>query len=171
MSQPIWKYIANLGDANPIEHGGYFIYEDETGVYCPEGELLIHFDEHENDSGEETFHIYRFSLDKCVADVMYPYTLSANKYHPELSAWFAGTEEQRKERPQDTCYFKDMAASAGIDEDELRHMFCSWNTIQRALAWQIVGNHHGFENLDSYPLTLTRKEVEGRYADELKAKL
>ena len=42
--QPKWKLIAQLGDVNPIDYGGYFIYEDETGVYPPEGEKLLIID-------------------------------------------------------------------------------------------------------------------------------
>ncbi len=169
--QPKWKYIANLGDRSPIEHGGYFIYEDETGVYCPEGEKLIHFSPEENDSKQDVWHVYRFSLDKCIRNVMHPYTLSDNPYHPNLSAWFSPNEDEIKARPQDGRGLHDIAESCGIEFDELQKMFCSWNTLIRAHAWEMVGNHHGFENLDGYPLILNRAEVEARYADEIKAKL
>ena len=60
--QPKWKLIAQLGDVNPIDYGGYFIYEDETGVYPPEGEKLLIIDE---DSDNSTWEIRRFQLDKC----------------------------------------------------------------------------------------------------------
>ncbi len=43
--QPKWKLLANLGDANPIDYGGYFVYRDETGVYRDEAEKLISPDE------------------------------------------------------------------------------------------------------------------------------
>ncbi len=36
MSQPKWKLVANIGDVNPFEHGGVFIFKDTTGVYDPE---------------------------------------------------------------------------------------------------------------------------------------
>jgi len=29
--------VANLGDANPIDNGGFFVLRDTTGVYPPEG--------------------------------------------------------------------------------------------------------------------------------------
>lgn len=35
-NQPVWKFVANPGDANPIDHGGLFVLVDETGVYPPE---------------------------------------------------------------------------------------------------------------------------------------
>jgi hypothetical protein len=51
-------------------------------------------------------------------------------------------------------------------------MFTSSNLCERALAWQAVGDYHGFDDLDSYPLTFkSRAEVEARYAEELAANL
>ncbi len=41
MSQPAWECIAQLGDKNPIDHGGYWILRDTTGVYAEEAELLL----------------------------------------------------------------------------------------------------------------------------------
>lgn len=41
MSQPRWKLVANLGDVNPIEHGGFFVYVDTSKQYYePEIEVL-----------------------------------------------------------------------------------------------------------------------------------
>lgn len=40
MSQPVWEYITNLGDASPVDHGGAFVYRDKTGVYGVELEHL-----------------------------------------------------------------------------------------------------------------------------------
>lgn len=170
-SQPIWKFIDNLGDANPIEWGGYFIYEDDTGVYCPEGEELIHFSPKENDSGKDVWHIYRFALEKCIQHVTWPYTLSDNPYHPNKPAWFAPNKEEIENRPQDGDKLKLMAESVGISEEELRQMFCSWNTLIRARAWELVGHQYGFENLDGDPITLGREEIEERYAEEVKSRL
>lgn len=62
MSQPQWKFVANLGDADPIENGGAFVFIDETGVYPPEVEIL---EEPAEDNGPKHWHVYRFSLDHC----------------------------------------------------------------------------------------------------------
>ena len=51
MSQPVWSCIANLGDVNPIDYGGYFVYIDTTGVYPPEAELLIAPSDNDDDDG------------------------------------------------------------------------------------------------------------------------
>ena len=40
MSQTVWKFVTNLGDASPLDYGGLFVYIDETGVYPPEMERV-----------------------------------------------------------------------------------------------------------------------------------
>lgn len=146
-TQPNWKLIANLGDVNPIEYGGYFVYEDTTGVYAPEGELL----QYNDDRNEWT--IYRFPLDKCTLTNS---VLSDNKFHPEYPAWFA--------RKLDNVGDYIMSATG----DQMRQWLCGDNLCERAMAYEAIGSYHGFENLDSYPLTFTeRAEVEARYKDEV----
>jgi len=39
-TQPQWKLIANLGDVDYINHGGFLVYEDTTGQYAPEVEVV-----------------------------------------------------------------------------------------------------------------------------------
>ena len=85
-----------------------------------------------------------------------------------MCAWFAQRESARKTRPQDTSYLSGVASSIGTSLSELRTLFCSDNPLDRATAYRAVGEYHGFENLDSYPLRFdTRAEVEARYAVEL----
>ena len=161
-NQPIWKLIANLGDKHPIDYGGYFVFVDETGVYAPEGELL-----EVNDSGEsaDLWTVYRFTLERCT---WINGLLSDNKFHPEHPAWFAQPEAQATTRPQDTCYLSNLAEFYGVHPDALRSYFCAEDPILRANPYKAVGEYHGFENLDGYPLTFkTRAEVEARYAKTL----
>lgn len=84
--QPEWICLAQLGDINPLDYGGYWVFSDKTGVYPPEGEWLEVLSE-DNEKYEEkyTAKVYRFPMDKCtyVNDI-----LSDNKYHPELSCWW-----------------------------------------------------------------------------------
>lgn len=144
MSQPTWKFVANLGDASPIEYGGYFIYVDETGVYAPEGEWL---ESPDDDNG--TWVVRRFSLERCT---FIDGVLSDNRFHPEHAAWFA----------------RDIAGVAsfiGVETSELIEWLCSEDVLERADAWRAIGDYHGFANLDDYPLTLNKSEVEARYAD------
>jgi hypothetical protein len=39
-AQPVWKYLANYGDVTFLDYGGYFVFQDETGKYGVECELL-----------------------------------------------------------------------------------------------------------------------------------
>jgi hypothetical protein len=157
MSQPDWECIAQLGDTDPIEHGGYWILRDKNGIYPEEGELLI---APEDEGGE--YIIHRFTLNRCT---FIDGILSDNEFHPDHSAWWAGTEEERKARPQDSTYLKNIADFIGMDVEELAADFCSENALVRARAYQAVGDYHGFDNLDNYPLTMTRREVKKRYKE------
>lgn len=155
-NQPIWREIAQLGDADPVSYGGYFIYQDETGVYAPEGEWLASPD---TDDAPEGWTVHRFSLDRCTYtepenDGGGPYAkvLSDNPYHPFHPAWFA--DDLHK-----------VADFIGESVDVLREWFCSEDIQERAFAYRAIGEYHGFDNLDGYPLTFKRrKEVERRYA-------
>ena len=137
MSQPIWKCVAQIGDAAPLDHGGLWVFIDTTGVYPPEGELYE----------PETRQVRRFILEDCT------YTngiLSDNKFHPDHAAWFADD-------------LQAVASCIGTDAADLINQFCSADPITRAQAWRAVGDYFGWDNLDSYPLTLTRREAARRY--------
>lgn len=149
--QPVWKFIANLGDASPIAHGGFFVYEDKSGVYAPECVLLQPKND-EDDIRDKDMHwtAWRFSADKCsyVNGV-----LSDNKFHPELPAWFADK-------------IGSLADTFGQTADEVRALLCSDKTLDRADGWRMIGEYFGFDNLDSYPDRLTRRDVYNRFRAE-----
>jgi hypothetical protein len=154
--QPEWKLLANLGDVHPIDYGGYFVYEDATGVYPAEAELL-----ESPDSDEGVWTVYRFTLERCT---LVNGVLSDNKFHPEHAAWFAQPECGRANRPQDTTYLSNIANLYGMKLEEMQRLFISDSPVERAHAYRAVGEFHGFENLDSYPMTFkNRAEVEARY--------
>lgn len=157
MSQPQWKRIANLGDVSPLEYGGYFVYVDETGVYPPKAEIV-----QEPCEGLTTWTIYRFILEPCTYQNG---ILSDNRFHPEMFAWFAQSAAERLARPQDTTNLANVARTYGTTEEDIITLFCSENPTERAEAWRMVGEYHGLENLDSYPLTLTLKEINARYPE------
>ena len=157
MSQPKWKCVANLGDKNPIDHGGLFVLIDETGMYPPEMERL------EPLIGDK-WEVRRVVLDPCTWNEATG-VLSDNKYHPDHAAWFAQPESERKERPQDTTYLQDVCDSMDY---ELIADFCSGDPIRMANAYRAVLDYHGWENGDSYPLEFTScEEVEARYKETL----
>ena len=38
--QPVWKKVGTVGDINPLDYDGGFVYVDTTGVYPPEMEYI-----------------------------------------------------------------------------------------------------------------------------------
>ena len=151
--QPKWKLIANLGDVNPIDHGGYFIFEDETRIYTHEAELLL---EPSDDDPEGPYEVYRFSLDRCKMKHGYLVSFEFDKTWPhalsQYEQWFAKD-------------LVEVASFIGSTEEGLQDQLCSVDPIDRACAYRAIGDYHGFANLDSYPLCLTRFEVEERYKE------
>lgn len=153
--QPKWRLVANLGDVNPLDYGGYFVFVDRTNTYAPEGEIL-----QEPIDDEKKYTIYRFELDrlKTVED-------------PATHAIYLVTERYAPDWPHavgqyDEWFHKDLAGVAsfiGLEVISLRGMFCSADPIERAQAYRAIGDYHGFANLDGYPLQLTRTEARRRY--------
>lgn len=146
MSQPVWQLVAQLGDMNPTEYGGYWIFEDTSGAYAPEGEILILDDE---DSEESSGEVFRFIMENCTYQNG---ILSDNKFHPSHSVWF-GDE------------LDSLSSFYGQSSAELIEAFTSSDPIKRAFAWRAVGEYFGFYELDSYPLRLSRAEIVERYSE------
>jgi hypothetical protein len=191
MSQPKWKCVGNLGDVDPITHGGILVYIDETGVYPPEVEVIEPYKNENHDSDydqdyqdeddpdpefaydeelSEELHwtIHRVILERCTWDAETG-VLSDNKYHPQHAAWFAKPESKRAERPQDTTYLREVCNCMDMDQDELIKLFCSDDPLDLAEAYSCVAGYHGWHEFDHYPLDCkNRKEIEERYADDLK---
>lgn len=155
--QPIWKFLANLGDASPLEHGGYFVYRDHTGVYPEEAEF---FGPDDDANEKSKYTIYRFSLERLqlVDGYLVPARYDSSWPHPveRYDEWF----------------HKDLQAVAnahGTTKEILEQMFISPDPLTRALGYRIIGSYHGFENLDQYPLgKQTKSDIKSRYRDELK---
>jgi len=145
MTQPIWRCIAQLGDASPTEYGGHWVFIDETGVYPPEAEVLF-----VDEEGDRPAYAYRYLLEKCYWN---DGVLSDNKYHKDHPAWFADDLDK-------------VSLYADWDHDNLIDALCGDDVKLCARAYHDIGSYHGFNNLDQYPLELTQQEVEARYADE-----
>lgn len=140
MSQPEWIKVGTLGDINPIDYDGGFVFEDTTGVYPPEVEYYVR----DSDDDDSKIRVYRFIVEPCT---FINGVLSDNPYHKDHAVWFADS-------------LTALASFCGIDE--LVQMFCSPDTMTRAHAWLEVGLYWGFNELDDYPLVLTYTEAEAR---------
>jgi hypothetical protein len=75
--------------------------------------------------------------------------LSDNPFHPDHPAWFA-------------VDLAGVAATIGSTKGDMERLLCSEDPLARAEAYQAIGDYHGWEDLDSDPLTLTRAEAEAR---------
>jgi hypothetical protein len=152
-NQPKWKLIAQMGDASPLEYGGHWVFQDTTGIYSCEAEKLII--QHES-KGEFKYFAYRYCLDKC--RMIQEYLVSANynktwQYHvSRYDEWFHHNNN-----------FEALASYIDKTSKELETLFCSDNPIDRAIAYEAIGDYFEFENLDSYPLIMTKSEMKKRY--------
>lgn len=135
--QPDWELIAQLGDVNPLDYGGYFVYRDRNGNYPEVAEYL----DVDGDYVEEaTYTVYRFILERC----MYLNgVLSDNPYHTDHAVWFAD----------------------GITRENAAD-FCSPDPVVRAHAYREIAEVWGWHGFDHYPLELTRQEAEERYGPD-----
>jgi hypothetical protein len=140
MSQPVWKAIAQIGDRNPLDHGGQWVLHDETGVYPDEIECLQVPDE-DNDKSPRT--VIRFILEKCT---FVDGILSDNKFHPEHPAWFGNLITEISSTPE-----------AMIES------LCSDDPVTRALAYVSMAEHFGFNEFDHCPIQLSKAECKNRY--------
>lgn len=141
--QPEWELVVNLGDMNPIEHGGKFVLRDKTGRYAPEMEVVERVYHRKNE-----WLVWRFTLE--------PHTyvngvLSDNPHHPELRAWYADDID-------------GIAEMFDVDSDELIQQLCSDDPATRARGYECLWGYHSSDNFDSYPLDMDREEVEERYS-------
>ena len=152
-NQPVWKLVANLGDASAIEYGGMFVFEDSTGVYPPEIERIeqpaddyADYSQDNNWSPKARWRVHRAVCEPCT---YVDGVLSDNRFHPEMAAWFADSVQS-------------MCDCGGISVEEFVRMICNGNSSERGMAWSMIGDYHGWENLDEYPLSLDFEEVTKR---------
>lgn len=160
MSQPKWQCIAQLGDVGYVDYGGYFVLVDTTGVYPPEVEVLEPPTDDDWIAGRYTqsarWTVYRFVLEACT---FVNGILSDNQFHPDHPAWFANPHGKGEQY----VVLGDLASFGGADTLELIRQFTSADPLQRACAWRLIGEYHGFHELDQYPLALRQGEVTRRY--------
>lgn len=170
-NQPRFACVANLGDTDPINYGGKFVYIDTTGVYDPELEILEEpLFNGSTDKPETEWVVYRICLEshtyttenrkgeRIACDPENPDgVLSDNSYHLDYPVWYADKIES-------------IASTVGCDASDLITRFCSDNPVTRASAYVDVTLHYGPSEFDQYPLYLGKNasRVAFRYRTELK---
>lgn len=142
MSQPKWKLVGNLGDVD-VFHGSRYVFEDTTGVYPPEMEIISPF----TDKG------IKWEVSRIVLE---PHTfingvLSENKFHPEYPAWYANKLD-------------NVAASCGTSVNEIISLLTAPEALKRAEGYGLLYDHFGPQEFgDDMDVITTEKELRKRY--------
>ena len=143
--QPEWELVGTIGDVDPLGCGGGFVFRDTTGVYRPELEYVEPWSDGDD---VQSVTVYRVALE---SHTYANGVLSDNKFHPDKEVWY-GAELDR------AC------ESCGCDPDYTRQSLCGENAWHKALAYEMLASYFGWQEFDSYPLTITPAEAEARYA-------
>ena len=157
-NQPSFHCIANLGDTDPLEHGGAFVFVDRRGLYPPE----LHLWEPSESK------LYRVTVEQlwriASEESRDPATnrqpedgVSDNRFHPYLPAWFGNL-----------AALQSVAYSIGSGLSEFVDRLTAENAVTRAGAFVDLIGYWGPTEFDSYPLELTTREARTRCAKCLK---
>lgn len=158
-NQPIWKLAGTIGDINPFDYSGGFVYIDTTGVYAPEMEWI-----EVNEDRKTSWTVYRTILDRC--------ELAQVNGEPHLVPFgFASRTDLPYPIGSYVEWFDDsmhsVARCMGQDVNELVDEICSDEPMSRANAYLSLAQYHGWENFDSDPLQYSdRSELESRYSEK-----
>ena len=157
-NQPVWKKIGTVGDINPIDYDGGFIYHDETGVYPAELEYI----QSTRDDEPIEWRVYRTVLDRlrCRDGYLYLASVEDNwgKYHEGEKEFYPSVYDEWFNRD-----LGGVADCVGLGVADLREMLCSEDEQARAFGYLNLAEYFGWENFDSYPLHFTsREELEAR---------
>lgn len=134
-----WECLGQLGDVNPLDYGGYWVYRDTLGEYDDCVELLVL---NEDAPRGQRYTIYRTDIPRCTSMNGF---VSDNEFHPETPAWFG--------KPVD---LRAIASCVGISVRKLIGGLCSADGLKRAMAYRAVGDYYGWENFDSYPIEASK---------------
>ena len=147
-----------IGDVDPLGYGGGFVYRllPSSNGSGFELEYIDPPPDEEFDTKGALWTIYRTPLDRCIPN-------PAKK-----GAWVnASLLDRPLPCPLGTYseWWGDdvQAMVACMDHSTFAQDMASEDPLLRARAYQTIGQYHGWENLDSYPLMLTRAEVTKRY--------
>jgi hypothetical protein len=166
MSQPVWRCVANLGDVDPVEHGGLFVSVDQTGVYDPEMELIdeppAEYRDYDRESGwseDARWTIYRVCLERYqrYRGYIVPVAYDPGSWvHPiaTYEPWFLDDLDLT-------------AVSVGDTTEEIVDDLCAGDPVRLAQAWRAILDYHGWLNGDSYPRQVDLAAITARCASYL----
>lgn len=168
-TQPSYHCVANLGDVNPVEHGGKFLCIDRRGIYAP---TLIIFEPDPNDEIHKWTR-HDIELEQChrifsdSSPVRVPIEVNDgvigvgdNGFHPNLFAWFGDKDS-----------LKSVASFSGTDFRDFVDQLCSLNAIQRAQGYIALASFYGEESFDNYPCVYSEKRKAEAFCRKMLAQI
>lgn len=150
-AQPSYFCIANLGDADPFEHGGAFVCIDRRGIYDP---ILLVYDQSFRKRSEIT-------LERChkiVCDDGEFVGVGTNRFHPRHKEWFS-----------DELFNAD--EFAGWELREFVDLLTSQDVVKRASAYLTLANYHGVYEFDHEPYTYNNEKAAVIFCDKMLAQI
>lgn len=155
-NQPSFWCVANIGDADPYEHGGAFVLVDRRGIYPPELVTIGSFD----DSDQRIAHMIqleRLTIIKSTKPVAEHEAhkangwigVSDNRFHTDTRAWFGIRSSLRQ-----------VAAFIGKGVDDFIRDLVSSDPVTIATAYKALADYHGYANFDESPRTLTAEKAK-----------
>lgn len=128
---------------------------DIGNIYKDGDEYTAEVAQEYDDDRKVRFQVYRFPLEQMslYKGMIIPHNFHkrSDLPHPigQYKEWFSDD-------------LKSVADSQGVSVAKLAKGLCGRNVVDRFWAYHCIGSHHGFDNLDSYPLDLSEKEWEKR---------
>lgn len=155
-NQPSFWCVANIGDADPYEHGGAFVLVDRRGIYPPELVTVESFD----DSDQRLVHkiqLERLTIVKSTKPVAEHEAdkaggwigVSDNRFHTNTRAWFGVRSSLRQ-----------VAASIGKDVEMFIKDLVASDPVTVAFAYQAIALYFGYANFDEYPETCSGEKAK-----------
>lgn len=184
----VTRILGTFGDVNPIDHGGGYIYARKDNPSDSEASATAEIEYIEPPTGN---HRGSWDCPTCEGNgtgpcESPPYSYRTADYQAlrcdcetcdGFGEWVCitckGTGEDPSLRwevsialvePYDWIDWKEVASYTGQNADDYRKAFASGDRVAMAHAIIDAAAHDGWHAFDSYPLQLTRAEIEARCA-------
>jgi hypothetical protein len=147
-AQPSYFCIANLGDADPFEHGGAFVCIDRRGIYDP---IMLIYDQDFKKRSEVT-------LEPCHRIIEENTFVGTNKFHATHTEWFSDS-------------LSEVAEFHGRDFGEFVSELVSTDVVMRAGIYLALVSYHGVYEFDQYPYIYEKEEDARNFCNQMLAQI
>jgi hypothetical protein len=155
MTYRVPEPIATYGDVDFLKYGGQLLLPNRDEIGNPYLEVI----EPPTENLDTTWVIYRFDVDR-LKKVIVKRTYHLVPFGYEPATW---PHPVRMYNEWFVDSLPNVAESMDCPEEELITDLCSEKPEERARAYIMLGEYHGWENFDSYPLHLSEHEAHERY--------